>query len=113
MIYVDYGQPGADLCIQNPRNSMSWRKNTGTIISFSWLFLPIQRKSPGFHLSEGKEAGIPEYNCTDTKNLNEGWQIKYIPRFLLIDENFKIIDAYAPRPSQPEAVELLDKILKK
>ena len=45
--------------------------------------------------------------------MNEGWQIKYIPRFLLIDENFKIIDAYAPRPSQPEAVELLDKILKK
>ena len=99
-----YGQPGADLVFRNPRNSMSWRKNTGTIISFSWLFLPF---------IEGKEAGIPEYNCTDTKNLNEGWQIKYIPRFLLIDENFKIIDAYAPRPSQPEAVELLDKILKK
>ena len=105
-----YGQPGADLVFRNPRNSMSWRKNTGTIISFSWLSLPIQRKSPGFHLSKAKKPG---YNCTDTKNLNEGWQIKYIPRFLLIDENFKIIDAYAPRPSQPEAVELLDKILKK
>ena len=98
-----YGQPGADLVFRNPRNSMSWRKNTGTIISFSWLFLPIQRKSPGFHLSKAKKSGYR----------NEGWQIKYIPRFLLIDENFKIIDAYAPRPSQPEAVELLDKILKK
>lgn len=29
------------------------------------------------------------------------------------DENFKIIDAYAPPPSLSEAVELLDKILKK
>lgn len=57
VIYVDYGQPGADLVFRNPRNSMSWRKNTGTIISFSWLFLPIQRKSPGFHLSKAKKPG--------------------------------------------------------
>ena len=52
-----FGRRGAVLVFRNPRNSMSWRKNTGTIISFSWLFLPIQRKSPGFHLSKAKKPG--------------------------------------------------------
>lgn len=39
----------------------------------------------------------------------KGGRSNIFPRFLLIDENFKIIDAYAPRHSQPEAVEYLIK----
>lgn len=42
-----------------------------------------------------------------------GRQVKYILRFLMIDEDFRIIDAYAPLPSQPEAAKTLDKLLKK
>ena len=42
------------------------------------------------------------------------WDITGIPRFLLIDENFKIISASAPRPSQKDVIiPLLEKYSKK
>ena len=115
VIYVDLWATWCGPCIQESPKREEFLKITRTgndNIVFLAVSTDTEKKS-WLSFIEGKEAGIPEYNCTDTKNLNEGWQIKYIPRFLLIDENFKIIDAYAPRPSQPEAVELLDKILKK
>ena len=113
MIYVDLWATWCGPCIQeSPKFHELAKKYRNDNIVFLAVSTDTEKKS-WLSFIEGKETGIPEYNCTDTKNLNEGWQIKYIPRFLLIDENFKIIDAYAPRPSQPEAVELLDKILKK
>ena len=113
VIYVDLWATWCGPCIQeSPKFHELAKKYRNDNIVFLAVSTDTEKKS-WLSFIEGKEAGIPEYNCTDTKNLNEGWQIKYIPRFLLIDENFKIIDAYAPRPSQPEAVELLDKILKK
>ncbi len=40
-----------------------------------------------------------------------GWDITGIPRFLLIDKDFKIISASAPRPSEKDViVPLLEKI---
>ena len=113
VIYVDLWATWCGPCIQeSPKFHELAKKYRNDNIVFLAVSTDTEKKS-WLSFIEGKEAGIPEYNCTDTKNLNEGWQIKYIPRFLLIDENFKIIDAYAPRPSQPEAVELLDKISEK
>ena len=43
-----------------------------------------------------------------------GWDITGIPRFLLIDKDFKIISASAPRPSEKDViVPLLEKYNKK
>ena len=36
----------------------------------------------------------------------------YIPRFILIDKDFKIVNAYAPRPSEEGITALLDAVLK-
>ena len=44
--------------------------------------------------------------------LAEGWQLFYIPRFILADKEQKIIDAYAPRPSSTEIITLLDSLSK-
>lgn len=35
------------------------------------------------------------------------YKIAFIPRFMLIDKDFTLLDPYAPRPSQPEAEALL------
>ena len=39
--------------------------------------------------------------------VGDAWDITSIPRFLLIDENFRIINAFAPRPSDREKIEPL------
>jgi len=39
----------------------------------------------------------------------QGYMIKGIPRFILIDPNGNIVDASAPRPSSPALIELFDK----
>lgn len=54
---------------------------------------------------------LPQYNTVDDK-IKTGWAIFYIPRFVLIDKDFKIVDAYAPRPSEPAAKSLIDSLLK-
>ena len=38
--------------------------------------------------------------------------IKYIPRFILINKDFNIADAYAPRPSEDSIREKLEYLLK-
>lgn len=113
VIYVDLWATWCVPCIQeSPKFHELSKKYADDNIVFLAISIDTDKRS-WLSFLKGRESGIPEYNCTDTKNLNEGWQIKYIPRFLLIDENFRIIDAFAPRPSQPEAIELLDEVLKK
>lgn len=62
----------------------------------AWLDYVSHKKSP-----------LPQYNSVDLR-LVEGWQLFYIPRFILIDKDQKIIDAYAPRPSSEEIAGVLD-----
>lgn len=54
---------------------------------------------------------LKQYNCVDPK-LHSEWAIFYIPRFVLIDKDFNIVDAYAPRPSEAAAKTLIDSLLK-
>lgn len=58
-----------------------------------------------------KDSPLVQYNSVDLQ-LVEGWQLYYIPRFILIDAEQKIIDAYAPRPSSDEIRMVLDRCLK-
>ena len=58
---------------------------------------------------EGIHEHIREF-ITDVYLASDAWDISSIPRFLLIDENFRIITAFAPRPSEAEKIEpLLEK----
>lgn len=66
----------------------------------AWLDYVAHKKSP-----------LPQYNSVDLQ-LVEGWQLFYIPRFILIDKDQKIIDAYAPRPSSEEITGVLEACLK-
>ena len=55
-----------------------------------------------------KEIKLPQYNSVDHEGLRLNWQVKYIPRFMLIGKDFKIIRAFAPRPSDPEIKAILN-----
>lgn len=57
-----------------------------------------------------KKDGIPLHVKEFLANpylVGEAWDISSIPRFLLIDEDFKIINAFAPRPAEKEKIEPL------
>lgn len=59
---------------------------------------------------EGLPPCIKEY-IGDPYALGESWNITSIPRFILIDKDFKIVAAFAVRPSEKEKVEaMLDAI---
>lgn len=61
------------------------------------------------YLQSHNKQGLQVHSADD--RLHTGWAIYYIPRFVLIDKHFRIADAYAPRPSQPEARTLLQHLL--
>lgn len=52
---------------------------------------------------EGHKKNVPQFNTIDTV-IREQWGIFYIPRFVVIDKDFRIVDAFAPRPSGKEAI---------
>ncbi|WP_455510399.1 TlpA family protein disulfide reductase [Butyricimonas paravirosa] len=55
---------------------------------------------------EGIPAKIKEY-LADPYALEDSWDLASIPRFILIDKDFKIITAFATRPSEKEEIEAL------
>lgn len=57
-----------------------------------------------------KDSPLTQYNSVDLA-LVEGWQLFYIPRFILVDKEMKIINAYAPRPSSEEIVKVLEGVV--
>lgn len=61
-----------------------------------------------------KKDGIPEHVgefVANVYDLDEEWDISSIPRFFLIDKDFNIISAFAPRPSERDKiVPMLDAI---
>lgn len=73
-------------------------------------FLQISRdeqRSAWLAYISRKNSPLTQYNSVDLA-LVEGWQLFYIPRFILVDKEMKIINAYAPRPSSEEIGEILD-----
>ncbi|MDR2414759.1 MAG: hypothetical protein LBD64_07220, partial [Odoribacteraceae bacterium] len=53
-----------------------------------------------------EQKTIKEY-IANVDEVVDAWDITTIPRFVLIDENFNIITAFAPHPSDKETIESL------
>ncbi len=76
------------------------------------VFLKIstdKKRSDWTKYLEHDDSGLTSYISNDIK-LND-WAVYYIPRFILVDKDFNIIDAYAKRPSEEDIIDVLNGLL--
>lgn len=111
-IYIDLWATWCGPCIQeSPYFEELSKKYQGKDI----VFLPISTdtdKKAWLGFLQQHEKDLVQYNSQDGA-LKADWAIFYIPRFILIDKNFNIVDAYAPRPSSEEISKVIDSMLQK
>ena len=75
-------------------------------IRFIGISVDESEKAWKNRIANGDHGAVLELICHDSRT-KTGWDITGIPRFLLIDEDFNIISAEAPRPSQRAEIEPL------
>lgn len=112
LIYVDLWATWCGPCLKEaPAFEALSEKYRGKDI----IFVPIgtdTKTEPWLEFLKEHKKELPQYHSTDPA-LKSGWAVASIPRFLLISKEFEIINAFAPRPSDKAAEELIDTWLDK
>lgn len=110
-IYLDCWATWCGPCIEeSPAFAALEQKYRDKDIVFIQLSTDNSRKSWLSYLKH-KQPTVIQYNSVDNEGLRNKWQVKYIPRFILIDKNFTIVNAFALRPSEPGIEACLDELL--
>lgn len=110
VIYIDLWATWCGPCIhESPYFEKLAKQYEGKEV----VFLPISTDTtvkPWLKYLEAHKKDLVQYHSNDEALVTD-WAILYIPRFILIDKDFKIVNAYAPRPSEKEIVTLIDATL--
>ncbi len=111
VLYVDLWATWCGPCKQeSPYFEQLAEEYAGKAITFVPISTDTNKKAWQAYLTHNKKS-LKQYNSVDPA-LSAQWEIYYIPRFLLIDKDFNIVDAYAPRPSEKEKIKtLIDNLL--
>ena len=112
LIYVDLWATWCGPCLKEaPLFEALAKRYEGKDIVFVPIGTDTKAQVWREFLAEHKKE-LPQYHTTDAV-LHTDWAVDFIPRFILIDKDFRIIDAHAPRPSEEAIVGLIDTWLAK
>ncbi|MDO4702982.1 TlpA disulfide reductase family protein [Tannerella sp.] len=112
LIYVDLWATWCGPCLQEaPFFEKVSQKYAGKDI----VFVPIstdRTREPWLAFLKEHKKELEQFHSTDVA-MKDGWLLYGIPRFILINKDFNIINAFAPRPSEEETTALIDSLLAK
>lgn len=63
------------------------------------------------YLASKPKSNVVQGYSVNNESLMSKWSVKSVPRFILINKEYRIVDAFAPRPSELGIVKLLDQVL--
>ncbi|GAB2794512.1 hypothetical protein GCM10027275_44520 [Rhabdobacter roseus] len=115
IIYIDFWASWCAPCrAEMPESKQLSEEYTKKGVNF--VYVSIDDNAAAWERAS-KQIGIPDassYLLPSSKNstIAKQFNISTIPRYVLIDKDGKVIDADAPRPSDPKIRSLFDKLLK-
>ena len=113
LIYVDLWATWCGPCLQEaPFFEKVSKKYAGKNI----VFVPVstdRAREPWLAFLKEHKKELEQFHTTDETALKNDWLLYGIPRFILIDKDFNIINAFAPRPSDEATIALIDSWLTK
>lgn len=112
LIYIDLWATWCGPCLQE---APFFEKMSQKYVGKDIVFIPIstdRTRGPWLAFLEEHKKELEQFHSTDVA-MEDGWLLYGIPRFILIDKDFNIINAFAPRPSNEATIALIDSWLAK
>ena len=109
VLFVDFW---ATWCLPCLAQAPHVKELSGKYTNIQFVAISVDQEEPKWKAKlekDGIHEHIKEF-ITNVYQAGDAWDIASIPRFLLIDKDFRIITAFAPRPSEKAVIEpLLEK----
>ncbi len=109
-IYVDMWATWCGYCIKEFPSFLKLKEKFPNVVFVS-ISTDESKALWKKYLAAKPKTDVVQCLSVNRVKLGTNWNIHGIPRFLLIDKNYKIVDAFAPRPSDPKAAQLLEQNL--
>jgi thiol-disulfide isomerase/thioredoxin len=102
VLYVDIW---ATWCAPCRRESPFFKAHSERFENIKFIAISVDdKKETVENYAKNRELGNVIHLWSSDPGMRRNWDISGIPRFLLIDENFRIISANAPRPSDVDTI---------